>query len=107
MIGVRCQYGPSNSNRYQYQEVYSMKHFFLVVFLFGLASLLALPPLAQSETRNGMSTRPTFQPSFVTPATALDLALAMDIPAADIISSNIANSDPAGVGIGTTAIGNM
>lgn len=41
----------------------------------------------------------------VNPATANELAAAMDIPAADLVSASLGTSDPAGVGVGTVPMG--
>jgi hypothetical protein len=41
----------------------------------------------------------------VDPGSATELALAMDVPQADLVSASILGSDPLGVGVGTTKIG--
>ena len=44
-------------------------------------------------------------PRTVNAATAAQLAAAMEIPAANIVSASIGTSDPDGVGVGTTPLG--
>ncbi len=61
------------------------------------------PPRREPAPRAGDRSRPG--PSVVQPATAAQLAAAMKIPAANIVSATIGTSDPTGVGVGTTRLG--
>ena len=61
------------------------------------------PPRRVPDPRAGDRSRPG--PSVVQPATAAQLAAAMKIPAANIVSATIGTSDPTGVGVGTSPIG--
>ncbi len=77
----------------------------LVVFT-ALASLAfgqSHPPRREPAPRAGDRSRPG--PAVVQPATAAQLAAAMKIPAASIVSATIGTSDASGVGVGTSRLG--
>lgn len=73
-------------------------------------AMAAGPALAGSTPRIREGTPPArlLAPKFaqiVLPATAADLANAMDIPPGDLVSASLGTSDPAGVGVGNTRLG--
>lgn len=76
----------------------------------GLLVFLDSPLRAESE-RASLATPPPDPSSYahqsILAATAQDLALAMDIPAGDIVSASIETSDPAAVGVGDSALGDF
>jgi hypothetical protein len=67
------------------------------------APAFAAPP-RRAPSSGGLMSRLGITQAIL-PATANQLATAMDIPAADLISADIGTSDPTGVGIGNAALG--
>lgn len=59
------------------------------------------PPLRQGA----IVPRDGFTPDTIIPATAEELALAMGVPAGDLVSADLMGSDPAAVGISTSPLG--
>jgi len=89
--------------------------FYLFILLCGLVALSGVVGTARagngagpsaSATRTPANRPPVLRPStIITPTAAQDLAFAMGVDAADLISATLNGSDIKGVGIGTTPLG--
>jgi hypothetical protein len=89
--------------------------FYLFILLCGLVALSGVVGTARAGNGAGLSASATRIPAnrppvlrpatIITPTAAQDLAFAMGIDAADLISATLNGSDIAGIGIGTTPLG--
>ncbi|MGH7265596.1 MAG: choice-of-anchor L domain-containing protein [Candidatus Rokuibacteriota bacterium] len=76
--------------------------FALALWLGPMAEAQAAPP---RKPTSAASLAARLKDTAILPATANDLAAAMDIPGANLVSASIGTSDPGAVGVGTTLLG--